>query len=54
MDGEYEIKMTPSHEPFKQTTSRRVPTPLLPKVKEELDRMETMGLIEKVDAPTVS
>ena len=52
MDGEYEIKMTPSHEPFNQTTPRRVPIPLLPKVKDELDRMETMGVIEKVDAPT--
>ena len=52
MGGEYEIKMTPSHEPFNQTTHRRVPMPLLPKVKDELDRMETMGVIEKVDAPT--
>ena len=52
MDGEYEIKMTPSHEPFNQTTPRCVPIPLLPKVKDELDRMETMGVIEKVDAPT--
>ena len=42
MDGEYEIKMTPSHEPFNQTTPKRVPIPLLPKVKDELDRMETM------------
>ena len=52
MDGEYEIKMTPLHEPFNQTTPRRIPIPLLPKVKDELDRMETMGVIEKVDAPT--
>ena len=52
MDGEYEIKLTPSHEPFNQTTPRRIPIPLLPKVKDELDRMETMGVIEKVDAPT--
>ena len=53
MDGEYETKLTPSHEPFNQTTTpRRVPIPLLPKVKNELDRIETMGVIEKVDAPT--
>ena len=52
MDGEYEIKMTPCHEPFNQTTLRGVPIPLLPNVKDELDRMETMGVIEKVDAPT--
>ena len=52
MDGEYEIKMTPCHEPFNQTTPRGVPIPLLPNVKDELDRMETMGVIDKVDAAT--
>ena len=52
MDGGYKIKMTPSHEPFNQTTPRRFPIPVLPKVKDELDWMETMGVIEKVDAPT--
>ncbi|XP_022796694.1 uncharacterized protein K02A2.6-like [Stylophora pistillata] len=52
IEGEYEIKMTPCHEPFNQTAHTRVPIPLLPKVKDELDRMETMGVIEKVDAPT--
>lgn len=44
--------MIPRHEPFNQTTTRRVPIPLLPKFKNELDRTETMGVIEKVDATT--
>ena len=52
MEGEYEIKLTPSYKPFNQTTPRRIPIPLFPKVKEELARMEAMGVIEKVDAPT--
>ena len=52
MEGEYEIKLAPSHKPFNQTTPRRIPIPLYPKVKEELAQMEAMGVIEKVDAPT--
>ena len=52
MEGEYEIKLTPSHKAFNQTTPRRVPIPLFPKVKQELARMEAMGVIEKVDALT--
>ena len=52
MDGEYEIKMTPSHEPYNHTIPRRVPIPLLPKVMDEFDGIETMRVIEKVDAPT--
>lgn len=50
MDGEYKIKMTPSHEQFNQTTPTRVPIPVLPNVKDELERMEAMEGIEKVDA----
>ena len=38
--------------PFALTTPRRVPIPLLPKVKEELQRMESMGVITKIDEPT--
>ena len=33
-------------------TPRCVPIPLLPKVKEELQRMENMGVITKIDEPT--
>ena len=38
--------------PFTLTTPRRVPIPLLPKVKEELQRMESMGVITRIEEPT--
>ena len=37
--------------PFALTTPRRIVVPLLPKVKEELQCMENMGVISKVDEP---
>ena len=52
MDGVYEIKLDDSVIPFNLTTPRRIPIPLLPKVKEELGRMEQMGVIEQIDQPT--
>lgn len=52
MEGEYEIKLAPLYESFNQTTPRHVPIPLFPKVKDELDQMETMGVIEEVNTPT--
>jgi len=52
MDGEYEIKLKPEIKPFYFTTPRRIPFPLQDKVKRELERMEEMGVIEKVDHPT--
>lgn len=39
-------------EPYSVNVSRRVPLPLLPKVKAELSRMEKEGIIEKVTEPT--
>ena len=38
--------------PFALTTPRHVPIPLLSKVKEELQRMESMGVITRIDKPT--
>ena len=49
---EYTIKLKPDAKPFALSSPRRVPVPLLPKVKEELARMESMGIISKVDDPT--
>ena len=46
------VKLKPDAKPFALTTPRRVPVPLLSKVKEELAHMEQMHVISKVDEPT--
>lgn len=50
--GEYTIKLREDAHPVALTTPRRVPIPLLPKVKTELARMEQLGVIEKIDEPS--
>ena len=52
LEGEFNIKLQPDSKPFVLTTPRRVALPLLKKVKEELERMEKLGVISKVDIPT--
>ena len=49
---EYHIQLKQNAVPFALCTPRRVALPLLPKVKAELTRMEDMGAICKVEAPT--
>ena len=49
---DYVIKVKPEAKPYALSTPRRVPVPLLTKVKEELSRMEQMQIISKVDEPT--
>ena len=49
---DYVIKLKPEAKPFALSTPRRVPVPLLTKVKEELSRMEQMQIISKVDEST--
>ena len=48
----YSIKLQPEAVPFSLHTPRRVPLPLMGKVKEEIDRMEKMGVITKIEEPT--
>ena len=48
---EYHIKLKPGAEPFALFTPRRVPLPLRGEVSKELQRMETMGVISRVDVP---
>uniref|UniRef100_A0A3B3HH25 Gypsy retrotransposon integrase-like protein 1 n=1 Tax=Oryzias latipes TaxID=8090 RepID=A0A3B3HH25_ORYLA len=52
MEGEYNIVLKPNAQPFSLSTPRRISLPLMPKVKEELTRMEQQGVISKVDQPT--
>ena len=49
---EYNIRLKPDAAPFALFTPRRVPLPLRERVSEELHRMETMGVISRVDVPS--
>ena len=49
---EYEIKLKDGAVPHSLFTARNVPIPLRQKVREELDRMEAMGVISRVCEPT--
>lgn len=52
MEGEYTIVLKPGAKPFSLSTPCRISLPLMPKVKEELSRMEQQGVISKVEEPT--
>lgn len=52
MQQPYTIKLRPDAIPYSLATPRRVPIPLLGKVKEELKKMEDIGVISRVEAPT--
>ena len=52
LGGEYRIKLQNDVHPYALFTPRNVPIPLRAQVKEELDRMEQLGVIKKVIEPT--
>ena len=52
LGDEYEIVLEQNAKPFSLYTPRSIPIPLRAKVKKELERMESMGVISKVDEPT--
>ena len=52
IQGEYQIKLKDSAQPFALHVPRKVPLPLLGKTKAEIDRMLTMNVISRVDEPT--
>ena len=52
LNGEYKIKLNPDAKPYSLSTPRRIPLPLMAKVKKELKRMEDLGVISKVEQPT--
>ena len=52
LKGDYQIQLKPDAKPYALYTARNVPIPLRIKVKQELARMEKLGVISKVDKPT--
>ncbi|XP_046863284.1 uncharacterized protein K02A2.6-like [Xenia sp. Carnegie-2017] len=52
LDGECNIKLKPGAIPFALTTPRRIPLTMTKKVRDELTRMEKLGVISKVNIPT--
>ncbi|XP_060798261.1 uncharacterized protein K02A2.6-like [Neoarius graeffei] len=48
----YAIRLKPGAEPFSLKTPRRIPLLLMGKVKQELSRMESLGVISRVEDPT--
>ena len=52
LHDEYHICLKENSKPFALSTPRRIAIPLLPKVKEELSRMEALDVISKVEGPT--
>lgn len=52
LEGEYKIELMEGAKPYALTTPRLIAIPLLPQVKAELERMEAMGVITRVDIPT--
>ncbi|KAK6184246.1 hypothetical protein SNE40_006752 [Patella caerulea] len=52
MEEPYHIQLTDNAEPYSVDVPRRVAIPMLPLVKEELKRLENLGVIIPVDQPT--
>ena len=52
LGDEYTIRLKENAKPYALYTPRNVPLPLREKVREELNRMEEMGVIAKVNEPT--
>ena len=52
MDGDYTIRLKEDANPFAVFTPRCVPVNLLPQLKEELDKLQQLGVIKRVDEPT--
>lgn len=52
IEGDYKIHLKEDAVPYALTTPRRVPIPLLARVKEELGRMEEIGAVSKIESPT--
>ena len=52
LEGDYSIQLREDAKPFALSVPRQVAIPLKDRVKEELERMEQLGVIARVDQPT--
>ena len=52
LGDEYVIKLKEGSQPYSLFTPRNIPIPLRPKVKTELDHMQSQGVISPVHDPT--
>ena len=52
MSGDYFIQLKPDAQPYAVYTPRRTPLLLVPKVKDEIDRLLSLGVIERDYVPT--
>nr|XP_050038007.1 uncharacterized protein K02A2.6-like [Dermacentor andersoni] len=52
LKDEYNIPLKPDAVPFSLSVPRRIPIPLLEIVRRELDKLESAGVIRRVDKPT--
>ena len=48
----YHIELKNDAKPYALSTPRRIAIPFLPRIKEELNRMERMPVISRIDTPT--
>ena len=52
LQNKYDIRLKPDAKPFTLSTARHVPIPLHAKVQAELEYMQSLNVISKVDQPT--
>ena len=52
MDGDYTMRLKEDAKHFAVFTPRRVPVNLLPQLKDELDKLQQLGVIKRVNEPT--
>ena len=52
LKNKYDIRVKPDTKPFSLSTSRDVPIPLHAKVQAELEYIQSLNVISKVDQPT--
>ena len=52
LGNEYKISLKPDAKPYALYTARRVPISMRKEVEKELNRMESLGVISRIDEPS--